>query len=93
VNRLVSSKRPVFSRLFGLHAAANSLKTYPGALNTGAAAIEKSDPTGSLFSYHRHLPLPHQMMPSTLLPPGQAIAAAPSARTEADAVDGGNPPV
>ena len=49
VNRLVSTKEPACSRLFGPHAVTSSLKTYPGALSTGAAAIEKSDPPRVAF--------------------------------------------
>ena len=49
VNRLVSTTTPACSRLFGPHAVASSLKTYPGALSTGAAANEKQRPLRVAF--------------------------------------------
>jgi hypothetical protein len=76
VNRLVSTREPACSRLFGPHAVVRSLKIYPGALSTGAAANEKQRPIGSLFSFHRRLPLPHRLALNTFGPGRKTVASA-----------------
>ena len=56
---------------------------YPGALSTGAAASEKQRPLGSLFSCHRHPPLPHLVWSSRSCWPRPTGVASAAARTSA----------